>query len=106
MFGRKRGLGDSGTKPGTELAWAVDGPEQSGQGWGANGGSGPYVGPAPSHQGFPGLTPAPSSLTYTVGAVGPLGFMVVHWVPRSLFGSEVGKTRVQNTKSRVRWREH
>ena len=47
LFGRKRGLGNSGTKPGTELAGAAGRAGWIGQGWDASGGSGPCVSDQP-----------------------------------------------------------
>lgn len=47
LFGRKRGLGNSGTKPGTELARAADRAGWIGQGWDASRGSGPCVSDQP-----------------------------------------------------------
>ena len=85
MFGRKRGLGNSGTKPGTELARAAGRAGWIGQGWDASRGSGPCVSDQPSSawiiQGVSGLLSqwvlAP---TYMAGAVRTSGVMVVHWL--------------------------
>lgn len=97
LFGRKRGLGNSGTKPGTELAGAVDRPGQIGQGWDASEGSGPYVSGQPlfsrAHPGYfwPPLTVGPAlsrirQVLWDLQAV-----MVVRWFPKYLFRNEVGK---------------
>lgn len=97
MFGRKRGLGNSGTKPGTELAGAADRPGQIGQGWDASGGSGPYVSGQPlfsrAHPGYfwPPLTVGPAlsrirQVLWDLQAV-----MAVRWFPKYLFRNEVGK---------------
>lgn len=101
MFGRKGGLGDSGTKAGTELdgavvAWAGN------QGY-KSGGGGLYISGSPSStwptQGSPH---SPFLVTLSQILLTQLDFKVDPWVPKKFqFGNEVGEIGNQNPRGRV-----